>query len=277
MSVVSAVVPFLSEALLATKPVFFGISGPQGSGKLFLAAKLVQHLAEHHPHLKVAAFSIDDFYLTHSQQAAVTRQAKKEGNAVMQGRGLPGTHDVGLLTEVLLQLALGIPTRIPIYDKSAFSGEGDRVGWRDVDSVNIVLFEGWFNGFSAVDPLIFRTLYLTQKVNGVVQRHALHHMEELNAKLKEFDAVWRYISHFVYLVTSDIDNVYKWRCEQEEELISKKGAGMTPEQVHQFVDRYMPMYALYYERMCCAGLAGDNLAVHIDSDRRVMSTRRFIV
>jgi len=48
---------------------------------------------------------------------------------------------------------------IPTYDKSAFSGKGDRVDyekepWRKRESgpVDLIIVEGWMLGFQQVDP-----------------------------------------------------------------------------------------------------------------------------
>lgn len=252
-----------------------GISGPQGSGKSFLTAKILDHLHQSKPTLNCVGLLLDDFYLTHKDQVAVTKAAQLSENALLQGRGLPGTHDLELAVETLHKLKNGtVPVEIPFYDKSAFNGEGDRLDlWITVDKpVDVVLFEGWMNGFKAIDPTLFPAAYMCTGTESVVQKTHMYHLEEINADLGRYEPLWGLFDRFVYLKTDVEKNVYKWRLQQEADLISKRGTGMTDAQVVQFVDRYMPMYVLYYWRMCAEGAAKGkdcNLCIEIDGNRNV--------
>lgn len=277
MSVVEEATKFLGSIVEAgTSPVFFGISGPQGSGKSYLAEHLLIQARKKYPHLSIVGFSMDDFYLTHDQQQEVTKKAVLDHNSVLQGRGLPGTHDMKLLLEVFSQIENKCPLQIPVYDKSAYKGEGDRGSeWQVVDSpVDVVIFEGWFNGFKAMDSDVFRNAYLTSDPSGIVQRHKLYHLEAVNDALREFEPIWNKFDGFVCL-SSEIANVYNWRLQQEEQLIARKGTGMDETQVRAFVDRYMPMYLLYYRRMCEAGGGKKNLRIEIDASRTLLATSEF--
>jgi D-glycerate 3-kinase len=103
--------------------------------------------------LQVVVISIDDFYLGHEDQIQLAKS--HPDNPLVQHRGQPSTHDVGLLEKVFKDLRLGEPTQIPQYDKSCFNGQGDRVNsdrWESVNDVeskrvNVVIFEGWCVGF----------------------------------------------------------------------------------------------------------------------------------
>lgn len=266
-------------ALTHSQPVIIGISGPQGSGKLYLALHILDYLKVSYPHLNSMGMLIDDFYLTNAQQRKVNESARKDANQILQGRGLPGTHDLQLAIQVVEKLRKGVfPVEVPVYDKSAFGGEGDRADltqWQKITApVDVVVFEGWFNGFRSIDPQIFRSVCLTQDPSSVVQRHRLYHLDDVNDKLKQYEALWNAFDYFIYLKTDNLDNIYQWRLEQEADLISRKGTGMTPAQVHAFVDRYMPMYYLYYQRMCDGILdQGRNLEISIDIARTVTGFR----
>lgn len=260
------------------KPLILGISGPQGSGKLYLADHLLDHLNSKYPHLQGVGLLIDDFYLTNAEQKRVTQTAIENENQILQGRGLPGTHDLSLAISVLDQLRhRKAPVHVPVYDKSAYGGEGDRLPtseWQQVKNpADVVIFEGWFNGYKSIDELVFPAAYLTQDPSGIVQRHLLHHLEETNRQLRAYEQLWSCFDHFVYLKTTSLQNVYHWRLEQEHALIAKRGTGMTPQQVQAFVDRYMPMYYLYYDRMCDGGICakGRNLEIAIDPHRAVIA------
>lgn len=258
--------------------LIIGLNGPQGSGKSTIVSNLLTHFHQTQPSLVVAGVLIDDFYLPHAQQVEVTKKAKMEDNKVLQGRGLPGTHDVELLLEVVRKLRNQEPVLIPVYDKSAFGGEGDRMlegKWQKFENpVDLVILEGWFNGFRALEHGTFVTAYLGNWPDSVVQKHKMFHLQEVNEQLARFHPVWDAFDYFVFLETDSTDYVYDWRQEQEDDLIEKRGTGMSKEQVRAFVDRYMPMYVLYYWRLCQGGTLsrGRNFRVKIDKDRKVLGT-----
>ncbi|KAM9929712.1 hypothetical protein OXX80_009596 [Metschnikowia pulcherrima] len=271
---------FVDQQLAAwtqPRPLAVGISGPQGSGKSYLADHLLQHLAEKYPKLNCVGISIDDFYLTHSEQQKVSAEAQDSGNFVLVGRGLPGTHDLPLASRTMHDLIAGKPTKVPRYDKSAFCGEGDRFpeeDWQVVASpVNVIVFEGWFNGYRAINPAIFPAAYFSNDTSGVVQRSSMHHLESINAKLADYEELWDSFDYSIILHTQELDYVYRWRLQQEAALIAKHGSGMSESAVLDFVRRYMPMYHLYYWRMCQTGVSkkGTNLSLSIDFNRSVVS------
>lgn len=101
--------------------------------------------------------SIDDFYLAHDDQTQLA--SEHPTNPLIQHRGQPSTHDLPLTFSVLSALQRGIETKVPCYNKSAFSGQGDRASpkyWRTLNdkaqkSIAVVLFEGWCVGFRALN------------------------------------------------------------------------------------------------------------------------------
>jgi D-glycerate 3-kinase len=107
--------------------------------------------------LPTLVFSIDDLYLPHSKQDALAES--QPNNPLVQHRGQPSTHDVKLGTEVFAAISSRKPNiRVPSYDKSAFSGAGDRLpesAWETCNRqgeppVEVVIFEGWCVGFRAL-------------------------------------------------------------------------------------------------------------------------------
>lgn len=255
-------------------PLFIFFSGPQGSGKSFTSIQIYDHLVEKYGDTKSVNFaSIDDFYLTHEDQLKLNEQFS--GNKLLQGRGLPGTHDMKLLQEVLNiifnndQHPDKKTVTLPKYDKSQYNGEGDRcpTGQKVKLPVDIFILEGWFLGFN---PLL----------QGIDNNDLLTgDMVDVNAKLFMYsDLLWRnpeIKSLGIVFTTDDINNVYGWRLQQEHELLSKVGRGMSDEQVHAFVDRYMPSYKLYFNDFVHSEGLGSiaTLTLGIDSDRKVYSTK----
>lgn len=256
--------------------LIIGISGPQGSGKSYLTNQLLEHLKRTKPELNCVGLLLDDFYLTHLDQLQISEHARRVGNSLSEGRGLPGTHDLKLAVQTIKSLRNGqFPTDVPVYDKSAFDGAGDRSDkWICVERrVDVVVFEGWMNGFRAIDEDLFTAAYFSTGTDSIVHKTAMHHLLELNSALAEYERLWDMFDRFIYLQTDVEANVYKWRLQQEAGLIAQTGKGMTDNQVISFVDRYMPMYSLYYWRMCKKGAApkNNNLRIEIDSERKVES------
>ncbi|EDK47128.1 hypothetical protein LELG_05309 [Lodderomyces elongisporus NRRL YB-4239] len=285
----TASVDFISQAINnhnfpnASIPLLAGVSGPQGSGKSYLTEHLTLELQRKFPQLNIIQFSIDDFYLKRAEQAKITEQALKDNNILLQGRGLPGTHDLLLLNQVLTDLVTNYnngkwePVQIPVYDKSAYGGLGDRVSSDQFQTINspadVIICEGWFNGYLPWDDNQIRLRYLMSPPDSIVQRHKLYQIQDMNTKLLEYVPIWNKFQFFIIIKTNPIENVYKWRLQQEHHLISTKGIGMTDEQVYRFVDRYMPIYKLYYQRLCEDGLStAECLVLTIDSSRNLQAT-----
>src|SRR5580704_9712297 len=139
----------------ATRPLIVGIQAPQGGGKTTLVRHLIARLPD--LGLRAAGVSIDDFYLTRAEQLQLA--ASHPGNPYLEHRGYPGTHDLDLGVRALDALRALEPgstatVRVPVYDKSAHGGRGDRApesAWRDVTGpLDIVFVEGWMLGFAPV-------------------------------------------------------------------------------------------------------------------------------
>lgn len=255
------------------KPLFVFLSGPQGSGKSYNGAKIHEYLVQKwSPQGKKVAFaSIDDFYLTHEDQQVLEMQFPD--NLLLKGRGLPGTHDMEALKKVVgkvLQPGQSSTMNIPQYDKSKFSGSGDRCATGlEVDlPVDIFVLEGWFLGFH---PRMQRAESNDTIIAG--------DMADVNARLFGYsDLLWRnpeVHSLGIVLACDDIDNVYTWRTEQEHATIKKNGSGMSDGDVRKFVDRYMPCYKMYYEEFTQSESLGSvaTLTLGVSLDRSVFSSK----
>lgn len=272
----------------ASRPIVVAISGPQGSGKSFLTEKLAESLQHDYPQIEVLQFLIDDFYLTHAEQQTLNNDAKESmgDNKLLQGRGLPGTHDLKALIHAFSTLCDGSDKfsklRLPTYDKGAYGGEGDRNDvseWRVVEKKpNIILFEGWFNGYRSMDTQQLRLRYLAADYEtAVMKRHSLYHLEYINEKLKAYEQIWSYFDYFIGLRTDEIKNVYQWRLEQEHTLkkLRQHKTGMSDDEVKAFVDRYMPVYEMYYDGFCnsvCVNAECHNLKLTIDKNRTLLKS-----
>lgn len=203
------------------RPLFVGIQGPQGSGKSFLTSHLHQKLSSPPHSLSVVVLSIDDLYLPHVQLVALAN-ANPE-NKLLRGRGQPGTHDVGLGTIILDRLSRineGVDpekanspssldsdneVRLPVFDKSLHSGEGDRVegGGKVIRGpIDIVILEGWCLGFQPISASEI-DLRWSQPVDGLgpgffeSRGFRKEDIVDVNERLKEYQHWWQFFDTFI--------------------------------------------------------------------------------
>lgn len=238
-----------------------GVSAPQGCGKSTLCEQLVE-LFEHIG-CTAASVSVDDFYLTYEGQTALANN--NPTNALLQYRGNAGSHDLPLGVETLTALtahpaAAGTVVPLPRYNKSAYGGRGDRAArdaWPSVSlPVDIVLFEGWMLGFRP------------QPEVGAITPDLV----PVNDALTAYEGAWdRFVNAWLVIRVSDPTYVYDWRLQAEIRMRASGKAGMTDEQIKDFVDRYIPAYKAYLPSLYSEGPTtaqpGSLLVVEVDQQR----------
>ena len=190
-----------------------GINGAQGSGKSTLAAFLVSHLAERYG-LKALAVSLDDFYLSRAQRAALAATV----HPLLITRGVPGTHDVqrGIAClRALPKLQAGEVCALPTFSKAtdeALPPAHDRLITQAPD---VVLFEGWCVGTPPQDAAELVTpinaLERDEDPDGIWRQF-------VNAQLAGPYAEWfAQLDALVYLQVPGWAQVQQWRAQQERE------------------------------------------------------------
>lgn len=259
-SAAAAVQAFCLEQIRgsSTRPVVIGLQAPQGAGKTTIGTRVLAALPNYG--LRAASVSIDDFYLTRTEQLALA--AAHPGNPYLEHRGYPGTHDVSLGDRTLLALR-GFADRrsmaVPTYDKSQHGGRGDRAPeseWRDVKGpLDLVVVEGWMLGFEPVPESQLPDSRLTVP----------------NRSLSEYDRWYRHLDAFIVLRPLDWNYVVQWRIEAEENMKAQGKPGLSREAIEDYVRRFLPAYATWAGRSP-ARIAADRAAViPIDEHRRVSS------
>lgn len=151
-------------------------------------------------------------------------------------------------------MSKGLPVLIPRYDKAACEGRGDRLpeeSWRPVNqpgepALDVVILEGWCLGFRALSDDDVEAAW--RAPSRTLRKHRLEHLLLVNDMLRAYDGLTDYVHVWIHVDAEDTECVYAWRQEQEDGLRAERRdphAGMTPEQVLDFVDGYYPAYELY--------------------------------
>ncbi|OLN97338.1 putative kinase mug58-like protein 1 [Colletotrichum chlorophyti] len=273
-------IPFITSLLEkrppqdGTRPFIVGLNGVQGVGKTTLVKALADSLIK--LGFTTLVFSIDDLYLKHEDQIALARS--HPDNLLVQQRGEPGTHDMRLASEFFDSITSGKPTKVPSYDKAAFSGQGDRLPdnqWAEVNSpghpkIQVVIFEGWCVGFRALPESDIEAKW--KGPSRTLHKHKLEHLLLVNERLRHYDTMTDLLDAFVHIDAEDTQYVYNWRLQQEAALREERGAGMSDEQVVRFVDGYYPAYELFADNVrkgIFPNSPGHQLRMVVHKDRKV--------
>ena len=186
-----------------------------------------------------------------------------------------------LARELFAALQEGRETKIPMYDKSAYDGQGDRVPtslWETKNGpgqprIRVVIFEGWCVGFRSISLEEIEAKRAAPSTT--LHKHRLQDLLFINEKLKDYQVMTDAFDAFIHIDAEETGYVYDWRLEQEAALRRDKGSGMTDEQVRKFVDGYYPAYELFTEGVRAGVLQekgeGRQLGLIVGRDRRVKS------
>ncbi|NCT67196.1 MAG: kinase [Rhodanobacteraceae bacterium] len=194
-------------------PWLVGLSGLQGSGKSTLARQFAAAANAHG--VATVVLSLDDFYLGRRERARLARTV----HPLLATRGVPGTHDIPLLTHTLAALATASrrqPAWLPRFDK----GRDTRLPpsrWRRVTAPpRLVLLEGWCVGVPAqAAAALVRPLNALERNEDRDRRWR----GWVNAQLAgAYARLWRRLNLLVVLQAPDFAVVQRWRDEQERTL-----------------------------------------------------------
>lgn len=228
MTLVELVLGFIDgmPGLPAKRPLVVGVHGPQGSGKSTLCENLVAALTARGQ--RAAAVSIDDFYLTRKDQLALA--ASHPGDPTLEHRGYPGTHDLALAELTLDALGSAAPSRVavPVYDKSASGGRGDRAPrerWREVETpLEVLLFEGWMLAFQATP-----------------EADTPPGLRPSNRLLANYTWCER-LDSLVHLTTPDLEQIVHWRVDSERARRTSGAPALSDAEAEDYVRRFLPAY-----------------------------------
>ena len=223
------------------RPFLLGINGAQGTGKSTLADYLALTLGKSGKR-SVAILSIDDFYLTKAER----QQLSQTVHPLLATRGVPGTHDVGMLRDCLVKLrdlGPGEQLRLPRFDK-ATDDRTDETGWPVVEGpVDVIIMEGWCVGSVAEPEADLETPVNDLEANRDADGRWRRYVNERLAS--DYADVFAELDTLVFLQAPGFEAILRWRVEQERKLAGTAGGEasglMNEEQVAEFIH--------YFERI----------------------------
>ena len=243
---------------------FVGINGCQGSGKSTLTRFIAEYLRSEYQ-LNIVVMSLDDFYLTREKRT----QLAHDIHPLLATRGVPGTHDLSALDNILIQFKeQKTGFLIPKFNK-ATDDPFPKEQWTSIEEpVDIILLEGWCWG---VDPqseeqlkLPINELELQHDEKGVWRNY-------VNQQLKDaYVPLYKAMDFWLALQAPSFDCVYKWRLEQEQKLQARNlglanSKVMTPEEILDFTQ--------YFQRLSvqsCNTISQSADAIfYLDPDRHI--------
>jgi D-glycerate 3-kinase len=246
----------------AGETVLVGLQGGQGTGKTTLAAYLAHRLTA--DGFRVVSFSLDDFYTPLIERERLASRYPRNPFYRLP-RGMPGTHDAERLRSALRRLRAGEDVDLPVFDKSAHGGRGDR----SAETVPVrsrqdfAIFEGWCLGLPACGATELIGICRTEGMGDLCSGFASRDLATVLTRARPYQRLWRMLD-FLIMLRPDAPSLHeRWRLQQEHELIARKGCGMTDEQLRQLVRHFLPFTLLCYAR------ANPDVLVRIGADHHL--------
>jgi D-glycerate 3-kinase len=237
------------------------LSGAQGCGK----SRAARMLAERDD-ARIATISLDDVYLTLAEREALARRV----HPLFRVRGPPGTHDLGLLGDVIEALRSASPrarTRLPRFDKRA----DDRLPLSEQPVFegrpDAIFLEGWLIG-----ALADTGASTDQPVNDLEREHdpfGIWRAFQEEALATAYGPLWATSDRMAYLLAPGFAAVVRWRLEQQAEL-----EGVAPADLSKAGQDWVDGFVRYFERITVRMLAGvrrQGQVFTLDDNRNVRS------
>lgn len=232
------IVSWLIPKRRAGVALFLGISGAQGTGKSTLA-DFIRLALETTAGWRVAALSLDDFYLTKPER----ERLGKDVHPLLKTRGVPGTHDLQLLSSCIDQLRdLDSKRTLPLprFDKA----QDDRAAietWPVVTGpIDLIILEGWCVGSLPQAPEA-----VSKPINELERNKdpAGTWRQMVNKCLAEgYAELFAALDFLLLLQAPNFEAACRWRLEQEDKLAAQSadgGAGiMDRAQIAEFMQHY---------------------------------------
>ncbi len=208
------------------------ISGSQGSGKSTLSLQIKKYFKKYYSK-NVIILSIDDFYLSTHQRKLL---AKKYKTNLFETRGVPGTHNLKLLSQTIRNLKSNkFPLYLPVFDKVT---DNKKKYQRKVNKVDLIILEGWCVGSKPIDPN-----YLKKNINDLekIEDSNLLWRTAYNKALVEYQKVFKKFSYFVFIKIPNWKFVIDWKYKQE--------LGLRPYNSNNHLKKKLYRFIQFYEKL----------------------------
>ena len=207
------------------------IAGSQGSGKSSLS-ELIRVIYKKHYKKKVTIISIDDFYHSIKKRNQISRDI----HPLFSVRGVPGTHDITLLRNILWKIKKKqFPIYLPIFDKTKDARKKYR---KKISSSDLVIFEGWCVGASPLpNEYLFKNINIIEKDSDKQNIWRKNY----NRYLKDYQDLFKLFNCYIYILTPSWENVISWKYKQELKLRSQKSNLKLLSKLKEFI--------MYYEKI----------------------------
>ena len=205
------------------------IAGSQGSGKSTLSLQIKKYFKKYYSK-NVVILSIDDFYLSTHQRKLL---AKKYKTNLFETRGVPGTHNLKLLSQTIRNLKNNkFPLFLPVFDKVS---DNKKKYQRKVNKVDLIILEGWCVGSKPID-----TNYLKKNINDLekIEDSNLLWRTAYNKALVEYQKVFKKFSYFIYIKIPNWKFVIDWKYKQELGLRSSNSNNHLKKNLYRFIQFY---------------------------------------
>ena len=208
------------------------ISGSQGSGKSTLSLQIKKYFKKYYSK-NVVILSLDDFYLSSHQRKLL---AKRHNTNLFETRGVPGTHNLKLLSQTIRNLKSNkFPLYLPVFDKVT---DNKKKYQRKVNKADLIILEGWCVGSKPIDPH-----YLKKNINDLekIEDSNLLWRTAYNKALVEYQKVFKKFSYFIFIKIPNWKFVIDWKYKQELGLRSSDSNNHLKKKLYRFI--------LFYEKL----------------------------
>ena len=254
------------DYLKNNKTTIVGLSGGQGTGKT-TTAEILKLILKTRYNLNSVNFSIDDFYKTLKERKKMSKKIHK----LFLTRGVPGTHDIKFLNNVLklLKNKKFKTLLIPRFDKSTDDRESKKKWIKINKKPDIIIFEGWCVGSKHQSQK-----KLKKPINTLEKNYDknLIWRKRVNNELKNnYKKTFKFIDKLIFFEVPSFKYVFKWRLLQEKKLrVSSKGKKiMSNSEINKFI--------MYYERITRQMLKdlkyNSDIVIKVDRKHRLNSIR----